>query len=175
MKESNDLGVLAQLLQGGGASPVVTASASSSTIYDVHYRVVVNACAFEIHGRTDTQGHRRISANRLKLLQFVAIRPWLLPGMREWADAKGTAQQSLLTQRFRRGFLGDVVHERVIDLLIAHGALTRGGVFLVSGESSTTFSKLCADLARDELFQDERDTLQELLAVRITNAMLEGW
>ena len=88
---ANDLALLADLLEGGNALPLVATSAPASTIYDVQYRVVVNACAFELHGRPDTLNRKRIATNKLKLLQFVAIRPWLVPVIREWSASRGTA------------------------------------------------------------------------------------
>lgn len=175
MVTRGDITALADLLQGGGASPIVSSSIASSAIYDVQYRVAVTACAFALHARPDLVRSRRILAARLKLLQFIAIRPWLVPMIREWSDRRGTPQQSLLAQRLRHGFLGDVVHERVIDLVVASGMFFRSGPHVVSGVGESIISRIVSALEESQLFEDERSALVELKGITITNAMLEGW
>src|SRR5450759_3729322 len=109
MQKANDpIEKLASLLEGSKATPLMVPSRlAPSAIYDVEYRTAVIALLFEKFSKPfGIGGHRRISAPKLKLLQFVSFRPWLIPAIREWS--KGEGQGSLgLTQsmRSRRGFL----------------------------------------------------------------------
>lgn len=169
---------LADLLGGSEAKPVVIpARLAPSAIYDVDYRSVVIALIFEKFSRTFDRGdHRRISAAKLKLLQFVTLRPWLLPAIREWSE--GLAQGSLeLTHsvRIRRGFLSDTAHEDVINLLVARGIFIRMGTHLATGERAAQLIKIRDSIINDGLFENERNVISQLAEVRLTNNMLEGW
>jgi hypothetical protein len=169
---------LAGLLEGTEATPVVVPSRlAPSAIYDVEYRTCVVAIAFEAFARPfGIGGQRRISAAKLKLLQFVVLRPWLLPAIREWSE--GLAQGSLdlaYPVRIRRGFLSDTAHEDVVDLLVACGVFVRHGSHLLTGQKSGYLRETTKALTEAGLFQNERQVISELDDVKLTNNMLEGW
>ena len=176
-EESGPLDALAALLRGRGAQPVFSAvRLAPSAVYDLHYRLVVVACAYEIHAKKDVTGARRIKPAKLKLLQFVAIRPWLLPVVREWSDGPSETQTSLLVSHgLRRGFLGDTVHEAIIEFSVACGMLVRVGSHLVPGARVGYLIALSVAANREGWFETERQVLDEIKAISITNNMLEGW
>lgn len=173
MADPNPLRALAELLRGSGAQPVVSEERSApSTIYDLQYRLAVTACAFELHAKADLFNMRRIPSAKLKFLQFIAIRPWLLPVVREWSDSQG--ESSLLTsQHLRRGFLGDAMHDDVIDFLAARDVLTRVGSHVVSGRSVYLLTNVFVASVQQNLFASEREVLQEFFGIKLTNSMLE--
>jgi hypothetical protein len=174
MADPNPLHMLAELLRGAGAQPVISPERSApSTIYDLQYRLTVTACAFELHSKPDLVNTRRLQPAKLKLLQFMAIRPWLLPVVREWSANQ--SEPSLLTsQHLRRGFLGDAMHDDVIAFLTARDVLTRVGSHLVSGKHAYVLTNLFAASIEQNLFASERAVLQELIGIKLTNSMLEG-
>ena len=167
---------LADLLEGTSARPVVELSRlARSTIYDVGYRTAVVSCAFELHSKAYAGGGRRIHATRLKLLQFVALRPWLLGVVRDWVAAQKEPQLYLLAPRAsRRGFLSDETHDKVVELLSAHGALRRQAAFLAAGPEVRILSDLAVKVTNAEVLVEERRILRELLGLRLTNSMMEG-
>lgn len=177
MGDPNPLRSLADLMRGTGAQPIVSPERPApSTIYDLQYRLVVNACAFETHARTDLTSTRRLQAAKLKLLQFIAIRPWLLPVVRQWSASQSEPQLLLLySQYLRRGFLGDTMHDDVIAFLEARNILIRVGAHLITGNNSDVVTSWHLAAVKHDLFADERLVLQEIRTVRITNRMLEGW
>lgn len=169
---------LANLLRRAGAvSRVDEGRLAPSVVYDLQYRAVVVAFAFEIHSKN--QGKvARIRADQLRLLQFVAVRPWLVGVMREWSRSRGDAQLSMMTSdRLRRGFLTDTTHSRVVELLVAGQALAwaQTGSHLVEGPHAALLVSARRVVRELDLFTAERAALTELTRVRITNAMLEGW
>jgi len=117
-----------------------------------------------------------MSSARLKLLQFLTIRPWLLPAVRRWSDA---GEQSGFafghSMRIRRGFLSDSAHDDVINYQVACGRLKRFETQIVSGTSGGALMELAKSIAEHRLFASERGPIQQLANVRITNEMLEGW
>jgi len=176
---ANDIALetLAGLLQSGRAQPVVNPDrVAPSAVYDLHYRMFIVASAFEIHARPYLLGQRRIGASRLKLLQFVAVRPWLVPVIRKWSEAQGYAQQSVLSpQQLRRGFLGDEMHDDVVAFLVARGAFYRMDAHLVTGVNAELLKRLYSTGIEHTLFSTALQVLRELIDIRITNGMLEGW
>lgn len=177
MAETGPLHTLAELLRGSGAQPLFSPERlAPSTLYDLQYRLAVTACAFETHAKAYSASLRRIQGAKLKLLQFIAIRPWLVPVVREWAGSRRDPQLSLLmAQRLRRGFLGDAMHDDVIAFWAARGILTRNGAHLLSGTNVALLANLHSAMIENNLFAPEREALQQLAGVTITNAMLEGW
>src|SRR4051812_27206986 len=97
MATNNPLGRLAELLATSGALPDITPErAAPSTEYDLLYRTVIVASAFQLHAKADQYSTRpRLQSRRLKLLQFVAIRPWLIDMLRNWSKKRDDAQESL--------------------------------------------------------------------------------
>ena len=121
-KIANPLKAIGELLAGRAQPVVVPERLAPSAIYDLQYRVAVIASALEMHAKPYGLNQRRIHAARLKLLQFIACRPRLLGMFRSWSQAQHDAQLSFATsQRLRRGFLGDQMHEDVVALLVARG------------------------------------------------------
>lgn len=175
MPEQFPIKALAELLRGSGAAPAISQDRQApSSIYDLQYRLVVNACALEIHLKSKG-GERRIATPRLKLFQFVAIRPWLLDVVQEWSRHRAMSQLSMLNSHLRRGFLSDRMHDSVIDLLVARDVLKRQPGHLVPSAHFGALTALVAQAATLGLFLRERTTLEALAEVTITNEMLEGW
>jgi|SRR5208282_1915044 len=169
---------LAALLGGSNAQPVIIPSRlAPSAIYDVDYRTAIIALVFEAFSKPIGVGpERRISAAKLKLLQFVAIRPWLLPAIREWSE--GLAQGSLdliHSVRIRRGFISDTAHEDVMNVLVASGIFVRDGSHVVTSERANYLHEVASSTTQNGLFENERKMISLLASVRITNNMLEGW
>jgi hypothetical protein len=169
---------LAALLHGSTAKPVVVPSRLvPSAIYDVDYRTAVISIVFAVFS-TPIGGDNigRIPAAKLKLLQFVALRPWLLPAISEWS--RGLAQSSLALShsvRIRRAFLSDTAHDDLVNLLIAWGIFARNGKQLVSGIRGSHLTTLEQTIAEKGLFETERRVVAQLRSLSITNSMLEGW
>ena len=89
MANQAPLQTLADLLRGSSAKLLIEPSRfAPSTVYDLEYRLVVVACAFDLHSKAALVKIRRIQAVRLKLMQFVAVRPWLFPVVQDWAASQ---------------------------------------------------------------------------------------
>ena len=172
----NALRLLGDLLQSAKATPVIRENrVAPSTVYDLDYRIMVTACAFHLHAKPYADG-RRIRTPKLKLLQFVAIRPWLLPVVEEWSRARRDAQVSMLTsQRLRRGFLGDRMHESVLELLVAKSVLVRQPSHVRAGIHISQIEELYREAVASNLFTAERQVLAALEHIAVTEQMLEGW
>ena len=170
------LQTLANLLQGANARPDVHPSRlARSAVYDLQYRVFIVAAVFEIHAKPYLD-KRRINTAKLKLLQFIAVRPWLVPVIRAWSQSQGYAQQSMLSpQQLRRGFLGDTMHDDVVRFLVARGVFSRMPSHLVSSENWEMLRRLYIPSLEHGQFAAAITALQELKTVTITNDMLEGW
>jgi hypothetical protein len=168
---------LAELLRSGAAKPIVSPDrVAPSTIYDSTYRIAILACAFQMHAKPDVLNTPRVHTTKLKLLQFVAIRPWLAPAVAEWAQAGGDTQLSMLaTQRGRRGFLGDTMYDRTVEYLVARQILVQTRNHLSLGPRGETLKDISTAVEKDSLFVSEREALAKMTGIRITNEMLEGW
>lgn len=156
---------------------VVPERVAPSAIYDLHYRLAVLACVFVHASGREGPGLREMSAPRMKLWQFVACRPWLLPVLKEWSENRGDAQRSLLSsQRLRRGFLGDTMYDDVTSFLVARGVLARYRSNVVEGPHVDALFSLDSVSASLGVFAVERQLIiHDLPAIKITNQMLEGW
>lgn len=173
---ANPLEAIGELLAGRARPVIALERLAPSATYDLQYRIAVIAAAFELHAKPAGQSDRRILAPRLKLLQFIACRPWLLDMVRKWSKAQGDAQLLLATsQRLRHGYLGDQTHEEVISFLIARGMLAWSAPHVRKGPGYEWLRQVYAASAEQELFCAERAVLKDLLGIRITNPMLEGW
>lgn len=169
---------LAALLQDGKAEPVIVpARLAPSAIYDVEYRTAVVSLVFERFAKPTGRGElRKMSAARLKLLQFIALRPWLLPAVKHWSGAgkqSGFAFGHAL--RIRRGFLSDSAHDDVISYLVACGRLTRFETQVVTGPNGSALKDVVESIVRSGYFVGERSVIEQLADISITNDMLEGW
>jgi hypothetical protein len=140
------------------------------------YRVCLIAACFEVHAKEDETGYRKILSAKLKLLQFIAIRSWLFPIVREWSASRNDPQRSAWSsQSLRRGFLGDSMHDEVIDYMAAGGLLIKAQSHLVDSKVDSRLWDIYRNVVSTELFARERKTIVDLKNLTITNAMLEGW
>jgi len=136
------------------------------------------ASTFVVHSKKGVGGRPTIVAPKMKLLQFLAVRPWLLPVLRRWSRDRSDPQRSLFfSERLRRGFLGDTMHDDLVTFLVARGVFYRAGLGrqLVAGINYYILAALHEDAVKHGLFTEERDALEKAKAVPITEAMLEGW
>ena len=168
--------ILSELLIGTSAAPYVNPERiAPSTVYDLQYRMFVVAACLRVSGKVEG-AFRKISANKLRLLQFVAMRPWLLDVVREWSASRKDRQRSLQSsQSLRRGFLSDGMHDNLIDYLVATGCLFKQKGQIAEPISSMILSDLFDASEKDGLFTTETDAIRELDEIVITNDMLEGW
>ena len=178
MSANSPIGKLAAWLDAVGAQPDITPERlAPSTVYDLEYRVLIVAMAFQIHATSDRYSSRpRIQSRRLKLLQFVAMRPWLVSVIREWSLSRRVAQRSLDSEEgLKRGFISDTMHDDVIDFLVAAGALRREELHVVPGTNASVMFDLYSEAVGRTLFNAELTALGQLKPIVITNKMLEGW
>jgi hypothetical protein len=174
MPERPAIETLSELLESGEATPMVrTDRLVPSAIYDLQYRTFVIAAAFDIHAKPYPPSGRRIHATRLKLLQFIAIRPWLLPVIEAWSSDEDE-ESTFSAQDLRRGFLGDKMYDDVVAFLVARRALGWMGTHLMAGPHVDPMTRLYASGTNAQLFAAERAAMAELAKMRITNSMLEG-
>src|SRR5262249_6370004 len=117
----------------------------------------------------------RISAARMKLLQFASIRPWLLPAIREWSEESGQAPLNLsYSTRIRRGFLSDTAYDDVLNFLVACRVFVREGGQIALGSKGSEVRKVVSGIQGQSLFLSEREAIAALAEIKITNNMLEG-
>ena len=175
MPERSAIATLSALLEESHAKPKMRIERlAPSAIYDLDYRVFVVAAAFERHAQPAPPIGRRIHATRLKLLQFIAIRPRLLPIIRAWSAAKPDEELTFTTQDLRRGFLGDQMFDSVVAFLVARGALEWMDTHLVEGKNAALLSAINTAAIDSGLFELERQTIEGLASIKITVHMLEG-
>lgn len=178
MPTNSPLQKLAALLAACGAQPDITPERlAPSTEYDLEYRVLIIAMAFQIHAASDRYSSRpRIQNRRLKLLQFIAMRPWLVSVIHEWSVSRHNAQRSLDSEEgLRRGFISDAMHDEVLDFLVAAGVLRREESYVIPGTNSSVIFDLYSEALGRSLFDAELTALRLLKGIAITNEMLEGW
>jgi hypothetical protein len=165
---------LAALLEETGAKPRVRPErVVRSTLYDLDYHTALIACAFFETTQRGAGGSRSVMAQWLKILQFVAVRPALLPDFLRWAGAR--RQPDLESwQKMPRGYIGDSTHDRTIELLIAERILMRKPDSLASGERFSILQTLYENLLAKDLLRSERDTLRALAHTRANLTLLSG-
>ena len=166
---------LAELLTDHAKPVIRPQRLAPSPIYDLDYRMAVLALAIRIHGTPTADASLRIDSARMKLLQFVAQRPGLMPVVTRWAT-KGASKDSLLgsSQRLRRGYMGDGTYDHVVDFMTANGIVRWDGKYLAALSSNSYISAVLEASEKNGMFASERAVLLELKSLRITNAMLEG-
>lgn len=176
MTNQTTIETLAELLGQVDATPVIQSTRfAPSTIYDIDYRLAIVACAFDVHGKRSQQHGRRVRAIWLKLVQFIAARPWLLPAFRDWATAGKASQPNLLVSHsLRRGFLDDRTHDRVVFYLTAYDAFRRERGFLIESARTAALLDLAAAIGESNLFEEERRVVRELARITPTVKMLEA-
>jgi len=143
-----------------------------STLYDADYHLAMIACAFSMHANSDN-GVRKILRGWLKLLQFVAARPRLLPDLLRWAGTRSSPDLETW-RRMPRGYVGDQTHDAVVDLLIAHHALVEHTEYIMAGPAVQALDQLHERIRSENLFVTEREVMDELKSVRMTRTMLGG-
>jgi hypothetical protein len=174
MPDSDNVQALAAVIRESGATPRVTPErVVRSTLYDLDYHVALIACAFSINGEKRTDGTRSVVAHWLKLLQFIAVRPALLPAVQRWA--KGRLHPDLdAWQAMPRGYLGDRTHDRTVELLVAEGLLYRMPSELQSGGRFDVLEQLYSDVETRGLLRSERDVLRSMAQIPVNRTMLRG-
>jgi hypothetical protein len=175
---SQALEKLATLLQTSGAKAVISTSAvPRSTIYDVDYRTAVIGLVFAAFSSpVSITASRRMSAARLKLLQFATIRPAIIRVLEEWSKEDAQSPLALTySVRMRHAFISDTAHDDMTELLISCGIFERDGGQIQSGSKIDKLDKIVKEIKDKGLFAIEQDALEKLSEIRITNAMLEGW
>ena len=173
---STELHALSALLSNSTAFPNLRPERiAPSTYYDLQYRSAVVAATIQINGKTEG-AFRKIQSARLRLFQFVAMRPWLLAAVREWSAARKDRRRSLESvQSLRRGFLNDSMHDAVIDYLAAAGYIFKQRGNIAFPAQGAPLARLFDELETNHLFDAEKTTLLSLSEIVITNDMLEGW
>lgn len=168
--------ILSDLLAGTSAAPYANPQRiAPSTFYDLQYRMFIVAACLHVNGKEEA-AFQKISAPKLRLFQFIAMRSWLLDVVREWSASRKDRQRSLQSsQSLRRGFLSDVMHDNVVDYLVASGYLFKQKGQLAAPISSGMLSELYHQSEKDGLFATEIQALRDLDELVITNDMLEGW
>jgi hypothetical protein len=120
----------------------------------------------------DRLGHQRVIAGWLKLAQFTAIRPALLSHVLQWIEDRKSA--TLVSERWRRGFVGDRVHDAVVEFLAAHGIVRRHEDLLLLGPRYSLLADVEATVRARGLFSKEREILSQFSKLRPVKAMLSG-
>ncbi len=172
--DSDPVQELATVLREAGVSPRVRPERIvRSTLYDLDYHVALIACVFFVSADDDASRSPQVVAHWLKVLQFVAVRPSLLPNFQVWASTR--RHQDLDTwQLMPRGYLGDSTHDRTVELLIAGGVLAREGDTLIAGSRFFDLRRTYNDLVGIDLLRSERVTLLELSRTRTNKTLLKG-
>jgi hypothetical protein len=178
LEHQQTIAKLADLLNQSSAKAVIAPERlTSSTIYDLQYRIAICALLFQRLAKPGgADGRHRVSSGKLKFFQFVALRPWLLGDVEEWS--KESRQGSLeLTHsvRIRRGFLTDSAYDDVINFLTCCDILKREGQFLTTGSQWAKLTELSATIEQNDFFNREQSAISALMDIKITNYMLEGW
>src|ERR1700723_105642 len=105
-RANSPLKILANLLNGYAKPIIDLERLAPASTYDVDYRTALIVLTFEMHAKPPAAGERRMRTAELKLMQFIAQRPWLLPNIRQWSQSTRSHQGSLLVpQHLRRGYL----------------------------------------------------------------------
>jgi hypothetical protein len=174
VSEEDPVRELAALLARFDARPVaVRQGIAASTLYDTDYHLAIVACAFAIHAKPDTSGRKQMLGFWLKLLQFVAARPRLVPDLRMWAETRRNADLETW-RKMPRGYVGDRIHDSIIEFLVAGNVLERDKDKLVGGARIEVLERLYERVKSANLFAKECLVLDELLAVRPNRTMLSG-
>lgn len=174
MPSSDKVQQLAELLREAGAKPRVSPDrVVRSTLYDLDYHVALVACVFFIASEPRTDGTRTLVAHWLKLLQFIAARPSLLPDFLRWSRARRRPDLDTW-QRMPRGYLGDRTHDRAVELLVASKVLFRTADSLMGGDDFARLETLYRDILDRGLLRSEREALQTMSRLPANKTLLSG-
>src|SRR4051794_40764356 len=81
------LAEFAAILASVNARVVVRGKPPPSILYDASYHLAMVACSFVQHA-TASNGRRSVYAPWLKMVQFVAARPALVPDLETWLSER---------------------------------------------------------------------------------------
>jgi hypothetical protein len=169
---------LTVLLREANAIPRIrTESFPLSSMYDSTYRAIVVGLTLEICAKkrgTDPQA--RLADAKVKLFQFVAVHPDLMPSLRGWLRAHEEGKRPSLDgwARFPRGYAADTLYERVVAYLVSTGELGQDGKQLWRRQSEGLLSGLIRIVVARDAFTREREILTELGTVKLTMKMLNA-
>jgi hypothetical protein len=174
MYRSDKVQQLAELLRETGAKPRVSPDrVVRSTLYDLDYHIALIASVFFIASEPRTDGTRSVVAHWLKILQFIAARPALLPDFVRWSRARRRPDLDTW-QKMPRGYLGDRTHDRTVELLVATKVLHRTADSLVGGESFSRLETLYLDILAKGLLRSEREALETMSHLSVNKTLLSG-
>jgi hypothetical protein len=174
MSSSIKVQQLADLLREAGAKPRVSPDrVVRSTLYDLDYHIALIACVFFIVSEQRTDGTRSVVAHWLKILQFIAVRPALLPDFLRWARTRRRPDLDTW-QLMPRGYLGDRTHDRTVEFLVATNVLHRTADSLIGGEAFAGLHALYHDVMAKGLLRSEREALQTMSSLPVNKTLLGG-
>ena len=174
MYRSDKVQQLAELLRETGAKPRVSPDrVVRSTLYDLDYHIALIASVFFIASEPRTDGTRSVVAHWMKILQFIAARPVLLPDFVRWSRARRRPDLDTW-QKMPRGYLGDRTHDRTVELLVATKVLHRTADSLVGGESFSRLETLYLDILAKGLLRSEREALETMSHLSVNKTLLSG-
>lgn len=167
---------LTALLREAKAIPRLRAEAvAPSSIYDALYRIIVVALTMSVCGERKVEGALTLPLAKLKLMQFVAVHPELLPSLRGWVTAHVNGERPSLAgwARFPRGYAADTIHDGVLTYLIATGELNPDRKNVNTRSDGRGLLAALTEIAvSKDSFSGERRTLEELSVMKITLKML---
>lgn len=169
---------LTALLREANAVPRIREeSFALSAMYDSTYRAIVLGLALETCAKKRAgENEARLHDAKLKLFQFVAVHPELMPSLRGWLRAHQEGQRPSLNgwARFPRGYAADRLYERVVTYLVATGELGRDGAHVWLRQRDGLLSNLIRVVVAGDAFTRERAVLNEFATVKLTMKMLSA-
>jgi hypothetical protein len=162
---------LLELLSQAQATPRFRADrVPRSILYDPAYRCVAIALSIE-HG---SDREHALNTDKLKLYQFVSIRPRVLFPLVAWVENQRTGGRVGLLDwvGFPRGYAQDNLHEKVMTYLLATGELEKTGSRVAIAHGSKYLTTLLTAISETGAFEREVNVLKALKGLRITKEML---
>jgi hypothetical protein len=166
------MAALVSLLDGYAKPVVETGRLAPSFTYDFEYRALIILIAFDIHAKMRL-GIEQIGTPRLKLLQFAAQRPSLVPVLKEWSATRKDADMSILVpQHLRRAYLTDPCYPPIVDYFVASEVFQRTPTHILKGKAFEKHRTSINTVRKRSLFVSELTILDQLQSIKITNSML---
>jgi hypothetical protein len=140
---------------------------------DVAYNSAILACAIHKLGKRQTDGTTTINVMVLKFASFLAARPSLLGDFHDWLDHRCQRDQLELQSwpLMPRGYLSDDTDTAAY--LAAIGVLQRSGKDIVlSGDDGNILNQILAAIDSHGWFSREREILDWLCSIHLTQTML---
>ncbi len=170
LEVSDPLEELTQILSSVDARMRLNRSRLTRPIlHDSDYHIAVIACAMRIYGEGSP---KRILTPWLKLLQFLAARPALVDRFLDYVAGRRHATDLDSWSKMPRGYLGDEVHERVVDLLVARQVVRKVGDCIEAASAFEVLDALALRIFSEGLFSGERAIMERLLDVKVSKALL---